>query len=228
MVEPGDDREERIKALKEQISALKLKQKEDQVERVKALKERAEAIKQLEIEEQLERRKVIIEQVEARRQKHREQRAERRGMFGHMSDRIDEVQDARIEAWKQGLEKASDRHDDRRRQFENLQGFMDPDVKKGFLKLHILIILQRGPTHGYEIMHGFHHQSGHMWMPSPGSLYPALESLESKGFITCQGDGRRKVYSLTPKGEAVMSEMQKKREEQFLEMKMYMSKLFDE
>lgn len=41
-------------------------------------------------------------------------------------------------------------------------------------------------------------------------MYPALESLEAKGFIACQGDERRKVYSLTPKGESVVDQIQKK------------------
>jgi DNA-binding PadR family transcriptional regulator len=59
-------------------------------------------------------------------------------------------------------------------------------------------------------------------------MYPALESLEAKGFITCQGDGRRKVYSLTPKGENIIDQVQKKRQEQFMEMKAYLSNFFDE
>jgi DNA-binding PadR family transcriptional regulator len=66
------------------------------------------------------------------------------------------------------------------------------------------------------------------WTPSPGSMYPALEALETKGFISCQGDGRRKVYSLTPKGQNVLDEIKKKRDEQFLEIKAFMSALFGE
>jgi DNA-binding PadR family transcriptional regulator len=232
LVEPGDDREERIKALKEQISSLKQKQKEDQVERVKALKERAETIKQLEIEEQIERRKVILEEVEARRQKQREARKERTGLLGQIADKIDEAQDAHIEAHLRDMDNISRRprmHDERRDRSDFFQGPGDQDIRKGFLRLHILFILRDGPTHGYEIMHRMGHHAGqHGWHPSPGSLYPALESLGSKGYISCQGDGRRKVYALTDKGEAVISEILKKREEQFLEMKTYMSKLFDE
>ncbi len=77
-------------------------------------------------------------------------------------------------------------------------------------------------------MHSIGHHTGHMWRPSPGSMYPALESLESKGFISCQGDGRRKVYSLTPKGQNVLVRIRKKHDEQFLEMKAFMSALLGE
>jgi DNA-binding PadR family transcriptional regulator len=59
-------------------------------------------------------------------------------------------------------------------------------------------------------------------------MYPALDSLESRGFIACQGDGRRKVHSLTTKGKDFLTQMNKKREEQFLEMKTFMSTLLDE
>jgi DNA-binding PadR family transcriptional regulator len=59
-------------------------------------------------------------------------------------------------------------------------------------------------------------------------MYPALESLETGGFITCQGDGRRKIYSLTSKGENLMDQVQKKQQEQFLEMKAFLSDIFDE
>ena len=110
-------------------------------------------------------------------------------------------------------------------QFEFMQ---DGEVRKGFLKFHILGVLRSGPTHGYEIMHRISHHTGHDWRPSPGSMYPALESLEAGGFITCQGDGRRKVYSLTPKGENLMDQVQKKQQELFLEMKAFLSDIFDE
>ncbi len=111
-----------------------------------------------------------------------------------------------------------------------MQDQWDVEVRKGFLKMHILGVLADGPSHGYEIMQRIGHHTGDMWRPSPGSLYPALETLESNGFISCDGqeDGRRKVYSLTPKGQDVLGQMKKKREEQMSEMKAFMSALFGE
>lgn len=112
--------------------------------------------------------------------------------------------------------------------FEPLQDRRDAETRKGFLKLHILGVLADGPSHGYEIMHRISYHTGHMWTPSPGSMYPALDALETKGFISRQGDGRRKVYSLTLKGQNVLEGIKKKRDEQLLEMKAFMSTLFEE
>ena len=228
MDEPVDDRQERIKDLQDQINAIKQKQKEDQLKRIKAFQEHAEAIKQLKMEEQLERRKALVEMAEARRQKQRAEKTERNGLLGHIADKVDMAQDAHIEAHRRGLDRMSDRFSERRDHFEFLQDQGEVDDRKGFLKLHILLVLMQGPSHGYEIIHSIEHHTGHLWHPSPGSMYPALESLESKGFISCMGDGRRKVYSLTPKGENVIEQIQKKRQETYLEMKAFMSSLMDE
>jgi DNA-binding PadR family transcriptional regulator len=54
------------------------------------------------------------------------------------------------------------------------------------------------------------------------------DTLESKGFISCLDDGRRKVYSLTARGQDVLGRISKKRDEQFQEMKTFMSALFEE
>jgi DNA-binding PadR family transcriptional regulator len=226
--EPIDDRQERIKALQDQINAIKQKQKEDQLERIKAFREHAEAIKQLKMEERLERRKALLELAEARRQKQRVGKADRGGLVGHIADKIDEAQESHLELHRRDIDHFSNRIEGRRNQIDFLRDTGDQDLGKGFLKLHILGVLKQRPSHGYEIMHVIEHHTGHHWHPSPGSLYPALESLESKGFISCQGDGRRKVYSLTQKGETTIAEIGKKHEEQFLEMKAFMSKLLDE
>ena len=113
-------------------------------------------------------------------------------------------------------------------ELEHLQDSGDTEVRKGFLKLHILGVLAEGPSHGYEIMHRISRHSGDGWTPSPGSMYPALDTLESRGFISCQGDGRRKVYTLTPKGQDALDRIRKMRENQFYEMKAFMSALLGE
>jgi DNA-binding PadR family transcriptional regulator len=227
--EPVDDRQERIKALQDQINAIKQKQKEDQLERIKAFREHAEAIKQLKMEEQLERRKALLELAEAKRQKQRMGKAGRGGLMGHIADKIDEAQESHLELHRQrDIDHISNRIGKNRKQIDFLPDHGDQDLGKGFLKLHILGILKERPAHGYEIIHVIEHHTNHRWHPSPGSLYPALESLESKGFISCIGDGRRKVYSLTPRGETIIADIGKKREEQFLEMKAFMSSLLEE
>lgn len=103
----------------------------------------------------------------------------------------------------------------------------DSEQRKGFLKHHIVQALDEGPSHGYELMQWISRHTDNAWTPSNGSMYPALESLESKGIISGQGDGRRKIYSLTPKGQKILDGIQKKLDEQLVEMKSYMSTQFD-
>ena len=193
------------------------KQKEEEKERKKILQEQIQAIVEKQKQEDNERKKALQEQIDAIMQKQKEEDDDRkRSVQEQLAARMDM---AREEHVKQ-------HHPDRiHEQFEFMQ---DGEVRKGFLKFHILGVLKSGPTHGYEIMHRISHHTGHVWRPSPGSMYPALESLETEGFITCQGDGRRKVYSLTPKGENIMDQVQKKQQEQFLEMKAFLSGIFNE
>ncbi len=103
----------------------------------------------------------------------------------------------------------------------------DSEQRKGFLKLHIVQALDEGPSHGYELMQWISRHTDNAWTPSNGSMYPALESLESKGIISGQGDGRRKIYSLTPKGQKILDRIQKKHDEQHIELKSYTSTQFD-
>lgn len=198
MQKQKEDDKERKKALQEQIHALMEKQKQDDLEHKKALQEQISAIIQQQSEEDKERKRSVQEQIATRMDMAREEHIKRHHS-GQRHNPLDFMQD---------------------------QG--DVEARKGFLKLHILGVLKAGPSHGYEIIHQIGRHTRDLWRPSPGSMYPALESLESEGFITCQGDGRRKIYSLTAKGEDIMDQIQKKQQEQFLELKAFLSKIFDE
>lgn len=87
------------------------------------------------------------------------------------------------------------------------------EIRKGFLKMILMKIIKEKPTHGYEIIQMIREKSGGRWTPSPGSVYPALEYLESKGYIASEEIERKKVYSITPKGEQMIEHMRKKTEE---------------
>ncbi|HEY3422214.1 MAG TPA: PadR family transcriptional regulator, partial [Methanocellaceae archaeon] len=176
-----------------------------------------QAIVEKQKQEDNERKKAFQEQIDSIMQKQKEEDAARKRS-------VQELLATRMETARE--EHCKKHHPDRiHDQFEFMQ---DGEIRKGFLKFHILGVLQSGPTHGYEIMHRISHHTGHAWRPSPGSMYPALESLEAEGIITCQGDGRRKIYSLTPKGENLMDQVQKKQQEQFLEMKAFLSSIFND
>jgi DNA-binding PadR family transcriptional regulator len=74
------------------------------------------------------------------------------------------------------------------------------EIKRTFLKYIVLKIIKDRPTHGYEIMKKVELLSKGRWTPSAGSIYPILESLESKGFIHSEKIDRRKVHSITSEG----------------------------
>lgn len=92
------------------------------------------------------------------------------------------------------------------------------EIKRTFLKYIVLKIIKDKPTHGYEIMKKVELLSKGRWTPSAGSIYPILESLESKGFIQSEEIDRRKVYSITPEGMAALDHMTQEKLELLKEM----------
>lgn len=92
------------------------------------------------------------------------------------------------------------------------------EIRKGFLKMILMKKISEKPTHGYEIIRQIQEKSGGRWTPSPGSIYPALEYLESKGYIASEEVERKKVYTITPKGTQMIEQMRKKREEMVKEL----------
>jgi transcriptional regulator len=85
---------------------------------------------------------------------------------------------------------------DRRDQIDLLQGTLD---------LLILRTLLFGPTHGHSIAHRIQQTSGDVLKIDHGSLYPALQRLERRGWITAkwgtsENNRRAKYYRLTAAG----------------------------
>jgi DNA-binding PadR family transcriptional regulator len=66
--------------------------------------------------------------------------------------------------------------------------------QRGWLRPTVLRILEGGPKNGMEIMDSIHEMSYGWWRPSPGSIYPLLEQLESEGMIKKDKEGK---YELT-------------------------------
>jgi DNA-binding PadR family transcriptional regulator len=225
--------EERINELQRQIDEMMRQQREEQVRRREAIKDQVSEMRSLQADERQERKKAVQAQIDEIRQLHKEQQERQKALLEEMGEmkRLERAERKEKKALRPGLAlKLGKTGDDgaRAKEMESLQDHGDIEVRKGFLRLHILGVLAEGPSHGYEIMHRIGSHTGDMWKPSPGSMYPALETLDSKGFIACQGDGRRKVYTLTPKGQKVLDEIRKKRDEQFYEMKAFMAALFEE
>ena len=77
----------------------------------------------------------------------------------------------------------------------------------GDLKLVILAMLAEKPRHGYEIIKALGERVGGDYSPSPGVVYPTLSMIEDMGYATAaQEQGGRKLYTLTPEGEAFLAE----------------------
>ncbi len=92
------------------------------------------------------------------------------------------------------------------------------EIKRSFLRYIVLKIIKDKPIHGYDIMKTVELLSKGHWSPSAGSIYPILESLESKGYIQSEETDRRKVYSITPAGMEALDHMTQEKLELLKEM----------
>jgi DNA-binding PadR family transcriptional regulator len=73
----------------------------------------------------------------------------------------------------------------------------------GDLRLLILDLIAQKPRHGYEIIKAVEEMLAGWYSPSPGVVYPTLTMLEELGHASVSAsDGARKLYSITPEGEA--------------------------
>jgi PadR family transcriptional regulator, regulatory protein PadR len=80
---------------------------------------------------------------------------------------------------------------------------------RGHLDLLILATLHRtGPAHGYALIAALRDRSGGAFDLPEGTVYPALHRLERDGAVTSSWAAgsarRRRVYALTPTGEAAL------------------------
>ena len=76
---------------------------------------------------------------------------------------------------------------------------------QGTLDLLILRTLLFGPQHGQGVARAIQQQSDEVLIVDHGTLYPALQRLESKGWIkaewgTSTNNRRARFYKLTPAG----------------------------
>ncbi|MDQ3106511.1 MAG: PadR family transcriptional regulator [Actinomycetota bacterium] len=72
----------------------------------------------------------------------------------------------------------------------------------GGLRLYLLLLLGDEPRHGYELIRLLEDRFMGMYTPSAGTIYPRLSALEDDGLVEHDVVSGRKVYRLTPAGEA--------------------------
>ncbi|MFH1506465.1 MAG: PadR family transcriptional regulator [archaeon] len=85
---------------------------------------------------------------------------------------------------------------------------------RGHLRFFVLHALAKEDMAGYRLMKVLGEDLG--TKPSPGSIYPILDELKKKEYISCKELKRKKVYSITKKGKDFLKEALELKEE-FLE-----------
>jgi PadR family transcriptional regulator PadR len=84
------------------------------------------------------------------------------------------------------------------------------DLLQGTLDMLIMRTLVFGPAHGHRIAHSIEQTSGDVLKIDHGSLYPALQRLERRGWITAdwgtsENNRRARYYRLTPAGRGQLT-----------------------
>jgi DNA-binding PadR family transcriptional regulator len=87
------------------------------------------------------------------------------------------------------------------------------DALRGHLEAMVLSVLERGETHGFEIVNRLRAAGEGSLELREGSVYPALYRLEASGQVKARWESansgrrgpRRRLYRLTRKGEAALN-----------------------
>ena len=78
--------------------------------------------------------------------------------------------------------------------------------ESGEVKFVILRLLKEKPRHGYESIKAPEGKRAGCYSPSPGTVYPTLQLLEDQGYVRVVEENGKKVYHITPEGEAFLEE----------------------
>ena len=78
------------------------------------------------------------------------------------------------------------------------------EIELGMLQMQILWIVDRKPTHGYDMMRILNEIK--KTKITQGTLYPALAILEERGYIKREEQERKVVYNITSAGKKAMNE----------------------
>ena len=79
-------------------------------------------------------------------------------------------------------------------------------MRRGDVRVALLIALLDGPGHGYELIQALETKAEGRWRPSPGSVYPALQLLADQGLITSTEQDGKRVFQITDAGRVEAQE----------------------
>jgi DNA-binding PadR family transcriptional regulator len=87
----------------------------------------------------------------------------------------------------------------------------ETEIRRGVMQLFVLTLIKEKETYGYEIAQNIRKRTMGQLIMEEGTLYPALKRMEQNNWVTSRwervGDKIRKYYSITPEGEAKLTEM---------------------
>jgi len=82
------------------------------------------------------------------------------------------------------------------------------EAQKGYIRVAVLILINKKPSHGYEIMKEIKDRSKGFWKPTAGGVYPILRDLEETKYIQgewqTQNNRKIKVYKITETGKQIL------------------------
>ncbi len=81
--------------------------------------------------------------------------------------------------------------------------------RRGVSPLQFLVIMQLSeePKYGYEMLKVLRDEFDGLWDLKTGTFYPALKSLESRGFVETELRDQTEFYSLTEKGTTLLESL---------------------
>jgi DNA-binding PadR family transcriptional regulator len=104
----------------------------------------------------------------------------------------------------------------RNREEETTSNWMK-EAQKGYIRVAVLIIINKKPSHGYEIMKEIREKTKGFWSPTAGGVYPILRNLEESGYIKgeweTEKNRRLKTYKITDSGRQILDRAIEKQNE---------------
>jgi DNA-binding PadR family transcriptional regulator len=79
-------------------------------------------------------------------------------------------------------------------------------VRRGWVRKALLALLAERPMYGYEMITELAERTGGSWRPSPGSVYPTLQTLEDEGLVTAQAENGKRLFTLSERGRELPQE----------------------
>jgi DNA-binding PadR family transcriptional regulator len=75
------------------------------------------------------------------------------------------------------------------------------------LQILLLIQLESGSKYGYEMLKNLKEEFNGVWEPKTGTVYPALKSLEKKGFVEIRDAEEKDYYFITDEGRKLFGQL---------------------